>query len=44
MRNINESHFAPDSVGKINVTYQHAKQKKSKESIKGIFSCGTYFE
>ncbi len=24
MRNINESHFAPDSVGKINVTYQHA--------------------
>ncbi len=37
MRNINESHFGPDSVGKINVTYQNAKKTKSKGSIKGKF-------
>ncbi len=37
MRNIDESHFAPDSVGKINFTYQNAKRKKLKGSIKGIF-------
>jgi hypothetical protein len=37
MRNIDESHLAHDSVGKINVTYQHAKWKKSKGSIKGNF-------
>ncbi len=30
MRQIDESHFAPHSVGKINVTYQHATKKKSK--------------
>ncbi len=43
MRNIDESHFAPDSVGKINVTYQNAKRKKLKGSIKGNFLCGMYF-
>jgi hypothetical protein len=37
MRNINGSHFGPDSVGKINVTYQNAKMAKSKGSIKGKF-------
>jgi len=35
MRKIDDSHFAPDSVGKINVSYQHAKKKKSKISLKG---------
>ena len=35
MRKIDDSHFAPDSVGKINVSYQHAKKKKSKTSLKG---------
>jgi hypothetical protein len=35
MRNINESHFGPGSVGKINVTYQNATRTKSKGSIKG---------
>ncbi len=34
MMNINESHFGPDSVRKINVTYQNAKRKKLKGSIK----------
>jgi hypothetical protein len=37
MRNINESHFGPDSVGKINITYQNAKRAKLKGSIKGKF-------
>jgi hypothetical protein len=37
MRNIDESHFGPDSVRKINVTYQNANRTKSKESIKGKF-------
>jgi hypothetical protein len=37
MRNIDESHFAPDSVGNIHVTYQNAKRKKLKVSIKGFF-------
>jgi hypothetical protein len=37
MRNIDESHFGPDSVGKINVMYQNAKRTKSKGSIKGKF-------
>jgi hypothetical protein len=36
MRQIDDSHFAPHSVGKINVTYQHAKKKKSKASLKGM--------
>jgi hypothetical protein len=36
MRQIDESHFAPHSVGKIDVTYQHAKKKKSKASLKGM--------
>jgi hypothetical protein len=36
MRQIDESHFAPHSVGKINVTYQHAKKKKLKASLKGM--------
>ncbi len=40
MRNIDESHFKPDSVGKINVVYQNAKRTKSKGSIKGkVFLC-----
>jgi hypothetical protein len=40
MRNIDESHFGPDSVGKINVVYQNAKRTKSKRSIKGkVFLC-----
>jgi hypothetical protein len=43
MRKINEIHDAPDSVGKINVTYQNAKGKKPKGYMKGIFLCGTYF-
>jgi hypothetical protein len=30
MTNINESHFGPDSVGEINITYQNAKKTKSK--------------
>jgi hypothetical protein len=37
MRNINESHFGPDSVKMINFTYQNVKRKKSKGSIKGKF-------
>jgi hypothetical protein len=37
MRNINESHFGPDSVGKIKVSYQNAKRTKLKGSIKGKF-------
>jgi hypothetical protein len=36
-RNINDSHFGPDSVGKINVLYQNAKRTKSKGSMKGKF-------
>jgi hypothetical protein len=39
MRNIDESQFGPDSIGKINVTYQNAKRKRSKGSIKGKFFC-----
>jgi len=35
MRKIDDSHVAPDSVEKINVSYQHAKKKKSKISLKG---------
>jgi hypothetical protein len=35
--NINDSHFGPDSVGKMNVSYQNAKRKKSKRSMKGKF-------
>jgi hypothetical protein len=37
MRNIDDSHFGPDSVGKINVSYQNAKRTKSKGSMKGKF-------
>ncbi len=37
MRSVNENHFGPDSVGKINITYQNAKKTKSKVSIKGKF-------
>ncbi len=37
MRNINDSHFWPDSVGKINILYQNAKRTKSKRSMKGKF-------
>jgi hypothetical protein len=45
MRNINGSHFVPDSVGKINITYQNAKRKKSKGSIKDkFFFCGTNYK
>lgn len=36
MRQIDDSHFAPHSVGKMHVTYQHAKRKKSKASLKGM--------
>ncbi len=36
MRQIDDSHFAPHSVRKINVTYQHAKKTKSKASLKGM--------
>ena len=36
MRQIDDSHFAPHSVGKMHVTYQHAKKKKSKASLKGM--------
>jgi hypothetical protein len=36
MRNIDESHFAPHSVEKLYVSYQHAKKKKSKASLKGM--------
>ncbi len=40
MRNIDESHFGPDSVRKINVAYQNAKRTKSKGSIKSkVFLC-----
>ena len=35
MRQIDNSHFAPDSVGKINVSIQHANKKKSKASLNG---------
>ncbi len=35
MRNIDESHLGPDSVGKIIVVYQNAKRTKLKGSIKG---------
>jgi hypothetical protein len=37
MSNIDDSHFGPDSVGKINVLYQNAKRTKSKGSMKGKF-------
>ncbi len=37
MRNIDDSHFGPDSVGKINVLYQNAKRTNSKGSMKGKF-------
>jgi hypothetical protein len=36
MHQIDDSHFAPHSVGKLNVTYQHAKKKKSKAPLKGM--------
>jgi hypothetical protein len=40
MSNISESHFGPDSVRKINVTYHNAKRTKLKGSIKGkLFFC-----
>ncbi len=35
MRKIDDRHFRPDSVGKINVLYQDVKRTKSKGSIKG---------
>ncbi len=37
MRNIDDCHFGPDSVGKINVLYQNVKRTKLKGSIKGKF-------
>ncbi len=37
MRKIDDRHFGPDSVGKINVLYQNVKRTKSKGSIKGKF-------
>ncbi len=36
MCQIDENHFATHSVGKLNVTYQHSKKKKSKASLKGM--------
>ncbi len=43
MGSIDESHFASDSFEKINDTYQNAKRKKLKGSIKGNFFFGTNF-
>jgi hypothetical protein len=37
MRKIDDHHFGPDSVGKINVLNQNVKRTKSKESIKNKF-------
>ncbi len=37
MRKIDDRHFGPDSVGKIDVSYQNVKRTKSKGSIKGKF-------
>jgi hypothetical protein len=37
IRNIDESHFGPDFVKKINVTYQNAKRTMSKGSFEGKF-------
>jgi hypothetical protein len=37
MRKIDDRHFGPDFVGKINVSYQNVKRTKSKGSIKGKF-------
>jgi hypothetical protein len=37
MRDIDDSHFGPDSIGKINVLYQNAKRTNSKGSMKGKF-------
>jgi hypothetical protein len=41
MRQIDESHFAPHSVEKLNVSYQHAKKKKV-ESITQRCVCLMY--
>ncbi len=39
MRNIKESYFGPDSVGKLNVSVQSAKHKKSKgAAVKGDYN------
>ncbi len=44
MWNIDGSHFGPDSVRKINVTYQNAKRNKLKGSIKSkFFFCVTMY-
>ncbi len=42
MTKIDDRHFGPDSVGKINVLYQNVKRTKSKGSIKCKFVL--YFE
>jgi hypothetical protein len=39
MRKIDDHHFGPDSVGKINVSYQNVKRTKSKGSIKVNLCC-----
>ena len=35
MRDIDDSQFGPNSVGKLNVTHQHAKKHKSNGAIRG---------
>jgi hypothetical protein len=42
MRQIDESHFAPHSFGKLNVTYQDTKKKKSNASLKGMSVINMY--
>ena len=36
MRQIDESHFVPHFVGKLNDSYQHLKKKKLKALLKGM--------
>lgn len=38
MRDIDDSQFGPNSMGKLNVTHQHAKKHKSKGAIRGKIS------
>ena len=45
MRDIDDSQFGPNSVGKLNVTHQHAKKHKSKGAIRGkmLHECILFF-
>ncbi len=36
MRNIDDHHFGPDSVGKINVLYQNVKRTKLLDPYKNV--------